>query len=154
MSKSEKNMVPHFYIIWKMLKHPPIGRPPVAGKNWILTPASTFAEHFLKEFYRKFDGILTDGLSLVKRLETTKFDEACFVFTRDFKSLYTNIPTEYAINSSKELVVEFDNVIKNTDFILEFFNVILENSQRIFSTNFRSYYGDKCSAILANIYLA
>ena len=53
MSKSEKNMVPHFYIIWKMLKHPPIGRPPVAGKNWILTPASTFAEHFLKELYRR-----------------------------------------------------------------------------------------------------
>ena len=120
MSKSEKNMVPHFYIIWKMLKHPPIGRPPVAGKNWILTPASTFVEHFLKELYRKFDGILTDGLSLVKRLETTKFDEACFVFTRDFKSLYTNIPTEYAINSRRK----------------EWWNLIMSLKTRILFSNF------------------
>ena len=84
----------------KWLKISLIGRPIVAGYNWILTPASIFAGHFLKEFYRKFDGILTD-------------------------SLYTNIPTEDAINSSKELVVEFDNVIKNVDFFLEFLNVIL-----------------------------
>ena len=66
MSKSKLFMVHHFYIIWKMLKNPPVGRPIVAGYNWILTPASIFAGHFLKEFYCKFDGILTDSLSLVK----------------------------------------------------------------------------------------
>ena len=61
-------------------------------------------------------------------LETTKLDEECCVFTIDFKSLYTNIPIEHATNSIKELVMEFDNVIQNVDFIIELLNVILKNS--------------------------
>ena len=47
-SKSRLFTIPHFYIIWKILKNPPIGRPIVAGNDWILTPASIFAEHFPK----------------------------------------------------------------------------------------------------------
>ena len=34
--------IPHFYIIWKILKNPMVARPIVAGYNWILTPASIF----------------------------------------------------------------------------------------------------------------
>jgi len=86
LSKSHIFTIPHFYIIWKILKNPPVGRPIVAGYDWILTPASIFAGHFLKEFYSKFDSILTDSLSLIKFLENEKFDEDVFVFTIDFKS--------------------------------------------------------------------
>ena len=43
--------VPHFYIIWKMLKNPIVGRPIVAGYNWILSPASIFVGHYLKELF-------------------------------------------------------------------------------------------------------
>ena len=50
-------------------KIPPVGRPIVAGYNWILTPAAIFVGYFLKEFYVKFDGILKDSLRLVKILE-------------------------------------------------------------------------------------
>ena len=82
--------IPHVYIIWKILKNSAIGRPIVAGYDWILTPASIFAGHVLKEFYSKCDTVLTDNLSLVKLLDVAKFDENCFVFTLDFKSLYTN----------------------------------------------------------------
>ena len=115
------------------MKNPPVGRPFVAGYDWILTPASIFAGHFLKEFYCKFDSILTDSLSLVKFLENTTFDEDVFVFTIDFKSLYTNIPVDDAINSIKELVMEFKNVIPNADFVVELLNVILKNSLMTFN---------------------
>ena len=98
-------IIPHFYTIWKILKNPPIGIPIVAGYDWILTPASIFVGHFIKEFYSKFDSILTDSLSLVKLMENAKFNEDVFVFTLDFKSLYTNFPVEDAINSIKELVM-------------------------------------------------
>ena len=67
-SKTRLFTIPHFYIIWKILKKPHIGRPIVAGYDWILTPRSIFAGHFLKEFYGKFDSILTDSFSLVKFL--------------------------------------------------------------------------------------
>ena len=69
LSKSNNFTIPHFYIIWKILKVLMVGRLIVAGYNWILTPASIFAGHFLKEFYSKFDSILTDSLSLIKILE-------------------------------------------------------------------------------------
>ena len=38
LSKMYIYNVPHFYIIWKILKNPIVGRPIVAGYNWILTP--------------------------------------------------------------------------------------------------------------------
>ena len=58
LSKTESFTIPHFYIIWKNLKNPIVGRPIVAGYNWILTPASIFLGILLKDFYSKFDGIL------------------------------------------------------------------------------------------------
>ena len=79
--------IPHFYIIWKILKNPIVGRPIVAGYNWILTPASIFVGHYLKEFYSKFENILTDSLSLIKMLENNLFDADYFLFTIDFKNL-------------------------------------------------------------------
>ena len=91
----------------------------MAGYDWILTPASIFAGHFLKEFYTKFESILSDSFSLVKLLESAKFDSDCCVFTIDFKSLYTNIPVEDAINSIKELVLEYSDVIPNAEFVIE-----------------------------------
>ena len=141
------------------MKNPPVGRPIVAGYDWILTPASIFAGHFLKEFYCNFDSILTDSLSLVKFLENTTFDEDVFVFTIDFKSLYTNIPVDDAINSIKELVMEFKDVIPNADFVVKLLNIILKNSLMTFNGEyfqqiFGVIMGTNVAPILANIYLA
>ena len=111
LSKIDSFSIPHFYIIWNILKNPPVGRPIVARYNWILTPASIFVGYFLKEFYAKFDGILKDSLSLVKILEKTRFNLNCFLFTVDFESLYTNIPVLDAIELMKKLVFQFQNVI-------------------------------------------
>ena len=90
-------IIPHFYIIWKILKNPPFGRP-------IVAPASIFVGHFLKEFYSKFDSILNDILSLVKIFENSRFDLNIFLFTIGFKSLYRNIPVDDAIKSIKNYV--------------------------------------------------
>ena len=58
LSKIDCFAIPHLYKIWKIVKNPQVGRPIIAGYNWILTPASIFVGHFLKEFYIKFDSIL------------------------------------------------------------------------------------------------
>ena len=87
--------VPHFYIIWKFLKNPTVGRPKVALQ--LDSPASILVGHYLKEFCAKFDSILMDSLSLIKFLEEEKFDPDDFLFTVDFASLYTNIPVKHAI---------------------------------------------------------
>ena len=141
------------------MKNPPVGRPIVAGYNWILTPASIFVGHFLKEFYIKFDGILKDSLSLVRILEKTKFDLGCFLFTVDFENLYTNIPVSDAIEMIKRLVFLYQNVIQNTHFIIELLDIVLKNSlmsfdKEYFQQIFGIIMGTNLAPILANLYLA
>ena len=81
-----------------------------------------------------------------------------FLFIIDFKSLYTIIPVKDTINSIKELVFEFNNVIPNAGFILELLNVILKNSLMTFNGEyfqqiFGVIIGPNITPILANIYL-
>ena len=76
--------IPYLCIIRKFLENPPVGRPIVAGYNWILTPTSIFVGHFLKEFYSKFDLILTDSVTLIRILEDRKYNTNCFLFTINF----------------------------------------------------------------------
>ena len=75
LSNIHNYIIPHFYIILKIQKNPPVRRPIFAGYKWIFTPASIFIRRFLKEFYSKFDSILNDSLSLVKLLEISRFDK-------------------------------------------------------------------------------
>jgi len=159
LSNLNKFKIPHFYIIWKILKNPIVGRPIVAGYNWILSPASIFVGHYLKEFCVKFESILQDSLSLVKILEKEKFDTDCFLFTVDFESLYTNIPVTHAIELMKELVFEYRDVISNADFIIDLLEIVLENSLmefhgEYFQQIFGIIMGTNVAPIIANLYLA
>ena len=86
----------------------------MAGYNWVLTQASIFVGHYLKEFSSKFEKILTDSLSVVKMLENTIFDRNCFLFTIDFKSLYTNISVKDAIKMMKILFFKYQNVFQKS----------------------------------------
>ena len=159
LSNLNKFNIPHFYIIWKILKNPIVGRPIVAGYNWILTPASIFVGHYLKKFCNKFDTILLDSLSLVKILEKEQFDSDCYLFTVDFKSLYTNIPVQHAIELMKELVNEYRDVISNADFVIDLLELVLDNSLlefhgEYFQQIFGIIMGTNVAPILANLYLA
>ena len=109
------------------MKNPIVGRPIVAGYYWILTPASIFVGHYLKEFNSKFDSILADRFSFIQILEKSRFNKKCFLITIDFKSLYTNIPVEDAIKCINELVEEYNNVIPKANFIIELLGINLKN---------------------------
>ena len=149
--------IPHFYIIWKILKNPIVGRPIVAGYNWILTPASIFVGHYLKEFYSKFENILTDSLSIVKMLENINFDVNCFLFAIDFKNLYTNILVKDAIKIMKKLFFKYQNVIPNAHLILELMELVLNCAVMKFQEDFFRQIlgivmGTNLAPILTNIY--
>ena len=159
LSNLNKFNIPHFYIIWKILKNPIVGRPIVAGYNWILSPASILVGHHLKKFCNKFDSILLDSLSLVKILEKEQFDSDCSLFTVDFESLYTNIPVKHAIELMKELVFEYKNVISNADFIIDLLEIVLENSlmefhEEYFQQIFGIVMGTHVAPIIAYLNLA
>ena len=117
--------IPHFYINWKILKNPIVGRPIVAGYNWILTPASIFVGHYLKELYSKFENILTDSISLIKILEISKFDKDCFfIHNRLFKFVHQYFSME-ALEFMKRLFFRYQNMTPNAQFILELLEIIL-----------------------------
>ena len=97
LSKEQVFKIPYFYIVWKILKNPPIGRPIVAGYDWILTPASIYIGMFLRKFYSKFQIILTDSLELIRFIVKNTFHMDGMLFTIFFKSLCTNIPVQDAI---------------------------------------------------------
>ena len=128
MSKMYIYEIPHFYIIWKILKNPIVGRPIVAGYNWILTPASIFVGHHLKTFYSKFENILNDSLSLVKLLAKTKTDNDCFLFTVDFQNLHSNISVKDALELLKRLFFKYQNVIPNAHLIIELIELVLNSA--------------------------
>jgi hypothetical protein len=109
-----------------MHKNPIVGRPIVAGYNWILTPASIFVGHFLKKYCHHFEDILTDSLSLIKTLEKSKFSLDCQLFTVDFKSLFTNIPCDHAVELMKEMAFMHQQECQNIHFILELLEVTLK----------------------------
>jgi len=140
------------------LKNPIVDRPIVAGYYWILSPASIFVGHYLKEFCIKFESILQDSSSLVKILEKEKFDTDCFLFTVIFKSLYSNIPVKHTIELMKELVVEYRDVISNADFIIDLLEIVLENSLmefhgEYFQQIFGIIMGTNVAPIITNLYL-
>ena len=93
LSNVHNYVIPHFYIIWKILKNPPVGSPIVAGYKWIFTPASIFVGHFLKESYYKFDSIHNDSLSLVKLLELQSFDKKLFFVYHRFQKFIHKHPS-------------------------------------------------------------
>ena len=73
--------------------------------------------------------------------------------------MYTNISVEDAINYIKQLVWEYQDVIPNTEFIIELLEVILKNSLMSFGGEyfqqiFGVIMGTNVAPILANIYMA
>ena len=113
----------------------------------------------MKEYYSKFDSILNDSLSLVKLLEISRFDKNCFLFTIDFKSLYTNIPVNDALKSIKQRCFNFQNVIPNAHFIIELLDLVLSSSLTTFDGKYFQQIiglimGTNVAPILTNIYMA
>ena len=65
--------IPYFYIIWKILKNSPVGRPIVAGYDWIFSPAFIYIGNFLIKFYSEFAKMLTDSLELILFIDKNTF---------------------------------------------------------------------------------
>ena len=101
---------------------------------------------------------MTDSLSLIKLLETSRFNKGCSFFTIGFQSLYTNSPVEDAIKCIIELVEGYENVIPNTNFIIELLEIVLRNSLMTFDGEyfqqiFGVIMGTNVAPILANKYM-
>ena len=99
-----------------------------------------------------------DSLSLIKILEISKFSKDCFLFTIDFKSLYTNISVKDVAELMKRLFFKYQNMIPNAHFILELMEIVLKGAVMKFQEEFflqimGIVMGTNIAPILANIYI-
>jgi hypothetical protein len=100
-----------------------------------------------------------DSLSLIKILETTKFDQECHLFTVDFKSLFTSIPVPHAIELMKQMTFMYQGVCSNAHFIIDLLEMtlnynLMEFMGETFIQIFGVAMGTNIAPILANLYLA
>ena len=92
-------------------------------------------------------------------LENMFFDIDCFLFTIDFKNLYTNISVKDAIKIMKKLFFRYQNVIPNAHLILELIELVLNCAVMKFQEDFFMQIlgivmGTNLAPILTNIYMA
>jgi len=130
----------------------------VASYNWILTPASIFVGHYLKEFYSKFENILTDSLSLINFFKNTFLDKDYFLFTRLQKFIYQHF-FQGCHKNNKRIIFRYQNVIPSAHFFLESMELMLNCAIMKFQEDFFMQIlgivmGTNLAPILTNIYMA
>ena len=115
--------IPHFYIIWKILKNPIVGRPIVAGYNWIVTPWASFNfcwslfKRILFQIRKHFD---VHSLSLIRILEKSKFDKEWLFFITSilFKFVHQYF-NKGRYGTHEKDIFRYQNMIPNALLILD-----------------------------------
>ena len=100
-----------------------VGRPIVNEYNLDINTCVYFGGHYLKSFESKYENILTDNLSLIKLLEYK-----WFLFTVEFKNLYSYISVQYSLGLMKWWLWNTKNVIPNEHLIIELIELVLNNA--------------------------
>ena len=126
--KTLKSLLFHiFYILPKIIKNPIVGRPILAGCNWITRPASKYiAFHLQKKYYNLFDTIITDRLDVLRFIETVELPAGCELSTIDVVSLYTNIPLDHFTEVIKKLFK--DHPIPEAELLLDLLHFVIYNN--------------------------
>ena len=92
--------VPRFYLLPKLHKSPPVGRPIVSSHSWVTTHASRAVDALLQPVVRTMcTRVLRDTGHMIRVLEATPAHAATQLLTADVVSLYTNIPHDGAITA-------------------------------------------------------
>lgn len=165
----ESARLPHFYILPKVHKGPPIkGRPLVPSTRWITTPASRVIDYLLQPLCKKYiETLTTDSTQIVRELESLIISDAeCPLFTADVTSLYTNIDIPDGLDEVKNflnMILGFNNpedrlIPELRDLILEVLRIILKNNyfsfrQQYFLQLIGTAMGTPAAVVFANIYM-
>jgi len=94
--------------IHKQYDNIPTGRPIVSGNGTVTEKVSLFVDHYLKPHVSQLDSYVQDDMDFLRKIE--KFNERgplppdVILCTMDVSSLYTNIPTQEAIDACRSFL--------------------------------------------------
>jgi len=147
-------VIPHFYIIWKILKNPPVGRPIVAG---FLLQLLYLSDIFWRNLTVNLIPFTMIAWVLLNFWNSNVSIKTVFCLPSTSK-VYTQTVDD-AMNSIKQLCYDFQNVIPNAHFIIELLESVLNSSfmtfdGKYFQQIFGLIMGTNVAPILTNIYMA
>ncbi|CAI5481985.1 unnamed protein product [Closterium sp. Yama58-4] len=88
-----------FYILPKLHKKTPVGRPIAALHSWVTTNASRWLDAQLRPLVLKRATYLRNSLALLAKLETTAFPPNILLATYDVTSLYPSISIDRGLEA-------------------------------------------------------
>ena len=97
LSNTNSPRIPIFYILTKIHKPTPVGRPIISGCDEPTETLSCFVDKILQPIAQQQRSYLKDTTDFIN-LEKTKLPKGVILVSMDLTSLYTNIPQEEGIN--------------------------------------------------------
>lgn len=128
----------NFYLLMKVHKKTPVGRPIVSSINTITYYASKYIDRKLQKIYKRIPSFIQSSKELILHLETTSFEKTpeCIILCADVDSLYPNIPTKEGLimmhksisNRNPSLPEEARLTEKEIDFLCDLMQFVLNNN--------------------------
>ena len=127
--------IPVFYILKKIHKPTPVGRPIISGCDGPTERISAFVDHLIQPIAQKQASYLKDTTDFLNFIEKTKLPKSTILVSMDVTSLYTNIPQEEGITTVCEAYEEFyeENPSITTRYLREMVSLILQENSFQFS---------------------
>ena len=140
MSKSRLFTIPYFYIIWKIVKNPTIGRPIMAGFDGIL-PHLQFSVTFCQQIWQQIWFHPDTQLKLCKIVRKSKVSRKMYVFYNRLKKCAHKHSSGrcYSIrskNKSQNLNMLFQMLNLESNFYMLFSKIVWWCSPEIISNKF------------------
>ena len=162
LAETKRRMqLPQFYVMPKLHKDPPKGRPIVASHSWCTWPLSRWLADKLNSHAAAQETVLTDTNALIARLQHLRLEEDAHVVlsTADVESLYTSIPVQAAVQAVRERLLDRGVDVTCVSTIVEALELVL--SLNFFEFNGSSFHqvqglamGTPCAPPVANLFLA
>lgn len=129
---SKYPITPVFYCLPKIHKHhqKTLGRPIIAGSDYIFKKPSKYIDTFLQTLVCKQDSYVQDTTDLLNKIGIIKpneFQEFILV-TMDVQSRYNNIPHDEKIDSVSHVLLNSESIEANSEFLLQLQDFVLHNN--------------------------
>lgn len=115
-----------FYVILKVHKDPPVGRPIAASHSWVTVNVSRWLTAQLQPIAEKQATYLRDSEALVVELEDLEVPKEVWLATYDVAALYPSISLSFALRSIHHRLREANHPL--TDVIMPLLEWVMYNS--------------------------
>lgn len=115
-----------FYVLMKLHKDPPVGRPIAASHSWVTYNVSTWLDAELRTVVRSQPTYLRDSTELVLLFEEQPVPKDAILFTYDVTALYPSIPIATALGFIKQMLEQVR--YPKTEILVPLLHWVLSNS--------------------------